>query len=260
MLIRVQLLNDLKDLGLNSYESKLWTALLSRGVATAGELSDIAHVPRSRSYDVLESLERKGFIITKLGKPIKYIAVSPEHVIDRLHKDIVAETQIKEESLQKLEQSDVLEELTDLHKTGIKKVDSFELSGTLKGRKNIYSHLNHLIKNASYSVTILTTADGVKRKKEHLHAAMKTAAERGVKIIIQAPFTPGNKAALKELSQIAKIQDTPYSTRAVFVDGREAVIMVTDDKENPVYDTGIWINSDFFAGGFDEIMKSVKTE
>ncbi|MBN1386465.1 helix-turn-helix domain-containing protein, partial [Candidatus Woesearchaeota archaeon] len=54
MIVQKEFLNKLKDFGLNSYESKLWTALLSRGVSTAGELSDIANVPRSRSYDVLE--------------------------------------------------------------------------------------------------------------------------------------------------------------------------------------------------------------
>jgi len=43
---------------LNIYEVKVWTALLSRGVAAAGELADISGVPRSRSYDVLESLEK----------------------------------------------------------------------------------------------------------------------------------------------------------------------------------------------------------
>ncbi|MBW2966761.1 hypothetical protein KY342_06680, partial [Candidatus Woesearchaeota archaeon] len=74
MIVQKEFLNKLKDFGLNTYESKLWTALLSRGVSTAGELSDIANVPRSRSYDVLESLEKKGFIIMKLGKPIKYMA------------------------------------------------------------------------------------------------------------------------------------------------------------------------------------------
>ena len=43
-----------KVFGLNTYEARIWTALLSRGISTAGELSDIANVPRSRSYDVLE--------------------------------------------------------------------------------------------------------------------------------------------------------------------------------------------------------------
>ena len=34
---------------LNIYEVKIWTALLSRGVAAAGELSEIGDVPRSRA-------------------------------------------------------------------------------------------------------------------------------------------------------------------------------------------------------------------
>ncbi len=73
---------------LNIYEVKVWLSLLSRGVATAGELSDMSNVPRSRSYDVLESLEKKGFIILKLGRPIKYLAVQPEEVMRRVKKNI----------------------------------------------------------------------------------------------------------------------------------------------------------------------------
>ena len=44
MIVQKEFLSKLKDFGLNTYESKLWTALLSRGVSTAGELSDIANV------------------------------------------------------------------------------------------------------------------------------------------------------------------------------------------------------------------------
>jgi len=86
MIVEKKILSKLKDFGLNSYESKVWVALLSRGVSTAGELSDIANVPRSRSYDVLESLEKKGFVVMKLGKPIKYIAVPPPEAIERLKR------------------------------------------------------------------------------------------------------------------------------------------------------------------------------
>ena len=60
MIIKDDMLVELRRyFDLNLYEVKLWAALLSRGVSTAGELSDIASVPRSRSYDVLESLEKK---------------------------------------------------------------------------------------------------------------------------------------------------------------------------------------------------------
>ena len=76
MIVKEEFLSNIRRyFDLNLYEGKLWSALLSRGVSTAGELSDIADVPRSRSYDVLESLEKKGFVIMKLGKPIKYLAI-----------------------------------------------------------------------------------------------------------------------------------------------------------------------------------------
>ena len=59
MIMQKDFIEKLKIFGLNSYEAKIWVALLSRGVSSAGELSDISNVPRSRSYDVLESLEKK---------------------------------------------------------------------------------------------------------------------------------------------------------------------------------------------------------
>jgi sugar-specific transcriptional regulator TrmB len=124
----------LRDFGLNSYESKLWAALLSRGISTAGELSDIANVPRSRSYDVLESLEKKGFIIVKIGKPIKYIAVPPEDVLERVKKKIVENADKQSKMLEQFKDSELLDELNLLHKTGIDLVDPSELSGALKGR------------------------------------------------------------------------------------------------------------------------------
>src|SRR3989338_11656600 len=108
MLVQKNTLNQLKDFGLNSYESKLWAALLSRGTATAGELSDLANVPRSRTYDVLESLEKKGFLIMKIGKPIKYLAVEPEHVIERVRKRILEDAEVQTQIIRKLEGSELL--------------------------------------------------------------------------------------------------------------------------------------------------------
>ena len=82
MIVKDDFIKKLKNVfDLNIYEVKIWTALLSKGVSSAGELSDISNVPRSRSYDILESLEKKGFVIMKLGKPIKYIAVDPKEVL-----------------------------------------------------------------------------------------------------------------------------------------------------------------------------------
>src|SRR5512137_2658824 len=137
MIVRDDFLSKLRRyFGLNLYEVKIWTALLSRGVSTAGELSDIANVPRSRSYDILESLEKKGFIIMKIGKPIKYIAVDPFEVVDRVKKNVAAEAAHQAQVLETLKDSDVIHELKLLHKNGVEMVDPADITGALKGRGN----------------------------------------------------------------------------------------------------------------------------
>ena len=269
MIVQKDFLNKLRDFGLNSYESKLWTALLSRGIATAGELSDIANVPRSRSYDVLESLEKKGFIIMKLGKPIKYIAVTPGEVIERVKKKIKDESEKQTLIIDKLNGSEILEELNVLHTKGIDMVDPCELSGVLKGRNNIYNHLESQIGHAEKSVILMTTEDGFLRKADSLLTHFKKAKDRGVKIKIAAPVSPQVAKSVKHLAKLAQIKHSDdLRGRFLVVDGKEVTLMALDDRDtHPTYDLGIWISSPFLAGAmsgmFDRVfdtLKPVKTE
>src|SRR3990167_1269107 len=124
MIVKEEFLSKLRRyFNLNLYEVSIWTALLSRGVSTAGELSDIGHVPRSRAYDVLESLEKKGFVIMKLGKPIKYIAVEPVEVVERVKKLIQQQAETNILKLKELNNSEILKELNTLHNQGIEFID-----------------------------------------------------------------------------------------------------------------------------------------
>ncbi|RLE39080.1 hypothetical protein DRJ17_02180 [Candidatus Woesearchaeota archaeon] len=260
MIVNKDFLNKLKDFGLNSYESKLWTALLSRGVATAGELSDIANVPRSRSYDVLESLERKGFIIMKLGKPIKYIAVSPAEVLDRVQKKINQEAERQTKNLDKLKESEVLAELNILHNQGIEHVEPTELSGCVKGRHNIYSHLDAMIKGAEKNVFIVTTTNGFIRKAETLKRAMKKAKDRGIKIKIAAPITKECLPYIKDISAYAEIRNTNNTNikaRFCIVDDKELMFMLLDDvKVHSTYDVGVWVNTPIFTKTIVNFLKT----
>ena len=61
MIIKQELVKKIRDyFSLNIYETKVWLALLSKGVASAGEIAEMSGVPRSRTYDVLERLEKQG--------------------------------------------------------------------------------------------------------------------------------------------------------------------------------------------------------
>src|SRR3989344_1562065 len=209
MIVNEELMSKLRRyFNLNLYEVRIWTALLSRGVSTAGELSNIGHVPRSRAYDVLESLEKKGFVVMKLGKPIKYIAVEPGEVVERVKKNIqqIADGNILK--LKELNKSEVLKELDTLHKQGIEFIDSTDLSGAIRGKHNLYTHLETLVKNADKSVTIVTTQKGLIRKAEALKPIFQKLNKKGVNIRIAAPLTKECENAVKDLKNFAEIRDS----------------------------------------------------
>src|SRR3989344_2238617 len=149
MIVKDEFLSRLRKIfDLNLYEVKVWTALLSRGNSTAGELSNISDVPRSRTYDILESLEKKGFIVMKLGKPIKFVALRPEEVVERVKKNLVREAQEKTNRLDTLKSDEVLDELNTLFTQGVKFVEPSDLSGSMRGRQNIYNHMDMIIRDA----------------------------------------------------------------------------------------------------------------
>lgn len=257
MIVEAAFLDKLKQFGLNSYQAKLWTALLSRGVATAGELSDISNVPRSRAYDVLESLEKKGFIIMKIGKPIKYIAVPPAEVVKRVQNRIKDDAQKQSTQIESLKTSDVMNELHLLHSQGIDKVDPTELTASIKGRSNLYEHLSDMLDRAKKSVVVCTTAQGLVRKADALKRNMKQLKKKGVKIKIAAPLNSISKPVAKDLSQYAEIRNSNLDARFVLVDDRELTFMLVDDKEvNASYDTGIKIQSDFFVKSFQDLFNT----
>jgi sugar-specific transcriptional regulator TrmB len=257
MIVKEEFLSKLRRyFNLNLYEVKIWTALLSRGVSTAGELSDIANVPRSRSYDILESLEKKGFVVMKLGKPIKYIAVPPQEVVERVKKNMKIEAEEKIKRLEEMKKTEVVSELTTLHTQGIELVEPTDLSGSLRGRHNLYNHIELTIRNAEESVTIMTTTAGLLRKLEGLKPTFEKVKKRGVKIRIAAPITKEAVTAVQDLSEVAEVRHTNTKARFCIVDGKEIIFMVLDDQEvHPTYDIGIWVNTPFFASSLEELFE-----
>ncbi len=256
MIVKEEFLNKLRRyFALNLYEAKVWAALLSRGVSTAGELSDIANVPRSRSYDILESLEKKGFVVMKLGKPIKYLAVPPIEVINRVKKNMKVEADEKVKKLDTLKNSDLLQELNALHNQGIELIEPTDFAGSLRGRRNLYDHLEQSIRKAEKSVNIATTTQGFLRKVEGLKHIFQELKEKGVSIKIAAPIGKDEKVIVKELKDLAEVRNLKdLNARFCTVDGKEVTFMVLDDKDvHPNYDIGIWSQSPYFATALDNL-------
>ncbi len=258
MIVQDEFLSRLRKIfNLNLYEVKVWTALLSRGTSTAGELSNISDVPRSRTYDILESLEKKGFIVMKLGKPIKFVALKPEEVVERVKKNLMKSAQDRSKRLEKLKGDEVLEELNTLFTKGIKFVEPTELSGSMKGRQNIYNHLDMMVRDAEKTITIVTTAEGLNRKMESLLPSLEKAKKRGIIVRIAAPIDKNNMKVAKDFQKVAEVKNMQkIKARFTIIDSNQLMFMLLDDEKfHPNYDVGVWINTEFFAQALEQMFE-----
>jgi len=67
----------LRDIGLTEYESMAYLALVRAGELTAGQISENTTIPYSKVYSVLDSLDKKGWVEVKGGRPRQYYPKSP---------------------------------------------------------------------------------------------------------------------------------------------------------------------------------------
>ncbi|MCK5282501.1 MAG: TrmB family transcriptional regulator [Nanoarchaeota archaeon] len=235
-MINKEVLTKLKDsIKLNVYEVKIWTSLLARGISSAGELADISGVPRSRCYDVLESLEKKGFVFMKIGKPIKYIAVAPEEVLETIKK----ETRIEENRLlalmDSIKETDAFGELQKLYTNGINYVNSDEISTSIKGRNNINVFLKEIFGKATKNITIHTTEKGLKRKMK----VLKKAYSKKVNVSVHAPVDK-----LDAMDENIVFNKSDKGLRLVNVDD-ELLLFTSHEEVDPEHELAIWIKSKF---------------
>ncbi len=265
-----KIMDALKTIGLNKYERNLWVSLLSRGSATAGELSDVSNVPRSRCYDVLESLADRGFVIVQPGKPMKYVAIHPKEALSRVQKKIQEEAVETSEKIDRLVKSEHIKELEKIHKENIKTLKPEDMTGALKGRYAVLQQLETMMKNAKKSIKMLTTENGLVELTENHANVLKRASEAGVKIQIAAPITKNLAEHVKTLSKYAQIRNLVDAEnivapgRVCVVDGNEFVLGLTDDtKIHPTQDVAVWtqsahVTSSMFEPFFEHIWQNSK--
>jgi len=251
MIVQKEFLTRLKrDFNLNIYEVKIWSSLLSRGIASAGELADISGVPRSRCYDVLESLEKKGFIIMKIGKPIKYIAVQPEEIVERVKKNLRKESEVSFNIIESIRETDVFKELELLYKTGIEHVKVDDLADLNIGKENIYPNLKKMIEDAKKSVLIATTEKGFDKKIKLLKSIINKLNKKRVSIKIVAPI---NKKVPESIQKVAKVINTKNNVRFVAVDKKNLLFMLSDVNNNN--EVGIFVKSEFFTNALVDLFE-----
>lgn len=258
MIVRQELVKRIKEyFDLNIYETKVWLALLTKGIASAGEVAELSGVPRSRTYDVLESLEKRGFAITKIGKPVKYIAVKPTEVVEKMKSFVMQEAQDKVKTLSELKATSEYTELEQLHNTGIAPIKSHEITGAIKGRANVLTRVRELLEKAQNEVFICTSAPDFEDKARVLIPMLQKLDKTNIKVRLALS---GESDKVKKINSRfdLKAKHVESNARLFMADKKEVLLMVT--PHNSEEDVGVWLNSPFFtsylAGMLDNSFKN----
>jgi HTH-type transcriptional regulator, sugar sensing transcriptional regulator len=261
MILKPELINKIKEyFNLNIYETKVWLALLGKGIASAGEIAEISGVPRSRTYDVLESLEKQGFTIMKLGKPVKYIAVKPNVILEKLKLNTLNDANEKVKTLLKLKETQEYSELESLYTTGIKPVKHEDISGAIKGKSTIYNHIKELLENAKKEVIICTSFDEFSNKSRFFSSILERLDKADIKVKI---CLSGNEKDIKKLNAKFKIKAKKLDIDAkFFIADNEQVLFLISKANLPEEEMAVWLNTPFFTTAlsfmFNEAIRETK--
>lgn len=253
MIIKPELVKKIKEyFNLNIYETKVWLSLLSKGVASAREVAEISGVPRSRTYDVLESLEKRGFAIIKVGKPVKYISVKPVEIIEKMKTNVLQEANERVKSLASLRDTQEYVELEQLHNTGISPIKSHDIAGSLKGRSNVLSKLRDLLDNSKDEIMICTTVSDFEDKARIIASALDRLHKNNIKLKVALS---GEPEKVKRISNKFNLKAKHIDTNARFfiADKKEALFIVTPESSEE--EMGVWFNSPFFTSSMSGILE-----
>ena len=184
----------LEKIGLTSYEIRTFSSLLKTGELTASELSQKSGVPYSKIYEVLGTLEEKGWIGSDDSRPTKYFAKSPATGVET--------TKQKMESDFKDNQNTILNELIPLYeKSGTsERPDIWVLSGTV----NIAAKILEMVETCRNEVLIALPEAGEELIKQAL-PKLRLLHDKGVEITVLTSDKM-NKESLKAVSRVATVK------------------------------------------------------
>ncbi len=259
MLLKQELVNKIKDyFDLNIYETKVWLALLGKGIASAGQVADISGVPRSRTYDVLESLEKKGFAIVKIGKPVKYMGIKPRMILEKLKNNVRKDAEDRIISLGGIKETDEFVQLEELYREGISPIKREDISAALKGKSNISNYLREILQNAKKEVIICTNAEEINSKSKLFQQTFDILKKSSIKLKLALS---GDENIIKQVEGKfgMKIKRINIDAKFFIIDRDEILFYLSKNSSND--DTAIWLNSDFFAEAFASLFeKAMSTE
>jgi len=151
----VAIIEEARRLGLNSYEARVYLALMERDSLSVSEVSRISRVPRARIYDILDSLVADGLASLRPGRYKKYSATDPalfeEKLIDQNEEKYIERKKIIQKATLVLRRK-----FESKNKNGFNSSGPLEFIEIIKDPYQIHKRFEELIAVAKREVMVFT--------------------------------------------------------------------------------------------------------
>jgi len=248
----------LQELGLTEYEARAYLALLevthaeTQG-AIAGRVAEVSRVPRTKIYDTLQSLARKGLLDMVPERPMRYVPRPLSEFLSAREDEMRKRLTTLEEEREAL--------AAEFLPNGGLAVEGDGQFTLLRSRAAVEERVAAMMGRARIDVLLAATEGQVRRLAASPEAANE-AARNGVAVRILAPLTERNRAAARALSEIAELRPMRWEENpgvaALIVDGEEAMLLHVLPDDDHLYvgsDVGLWTNDKAMVAGIRAMLE-----
>ena len=222
-------------LGFKEYEARILAALLIIGPATAREIYELANVPRPKVYETLKSLANKGYIEIQYGKPLVFVPLSQETLIERLRSSY----------------NDIIDSLVkDLREFVVQRTPKPIYALTLIGENSALFKLREVLSRAKKEVKLVVSNPKLLLA---IKSILKAICERGVKV--DCVLAEYDREVMREIKGITEIYvldlmtiPTVFRNLIARIREQEHLILAANIDRNEVYFmfragevSGVWI-------------------
>lgn len=213
------LVEKLKEIGFNSYEAKVYIALLKKYPATGYEVSKLANIPQSRTYDTLKVLEEKNVVVPTDTKPVSYTPIKPKQLLASYQKRMNSTINYLEKHLPEV------------------KDNYTEPVITISGKLNIENKIREVIQNAKREIYLEIWSQDFKIFEQDL----LNAYNRNVEIRIVGYDNFSSRFGMVFEHAFAKDIEMSLGGRmiAIAIDDNEGLVGKVSSFKDELFDTNI---------------------
>ena len=213
------LIEKLKEIGFNTYEAKVYVALLKKHPATGYEVTKLANIPQARTYDTLKALEEKNVVASTNTKPTTYTPIKPKQLLSSYQKKMNSTINYLEKHLPEV------------------KENYNEPIVTITGQQNIREKITELIQNAKREIYLEIWSQDYKIFEQDL----LDAYNRNVEIRIVGYDNFSSRFGMVFEHAFAKDIEMSLGGRMIIIaaDEKEGIVGKISSIKNNLADTNI---------------------